>query len=220
MQTIEQTGDGSITIRNTGSGVTYHSVHGAISESMHVFINAGLDFLAKTKTSISILELGFGTGLNALLTYRYSVEKSLSICYEAFELFPLKLELVEQLNYCSLDNLKSCTSVFNEMHKADWGRVRVFGKNFELKKRNEDIIEAELNNNFDLIYFDAFDPVHQPQLWTESVFRKIYNASNEHAVLVTYSSKGDVRRALTAAGFTVEKLKGAPGKREMLRALK
>lgn len=220
MQIVEQTGDGSNTIRNTESGVTYHSIHGAINESMHVFISAGLEAVSKNKNQVRILEMGFGTGLNALLTYRYSVEHDLSVYYEAFERYPLQQDLVAQLNYCTIDNLENYKTEFNDMHNAEWETVSTIGVNFELKKRKVSIIGADLDIGFDLVYFDAFDPAHQPELWTETIFRKIFNACNESAVLVTYSSKGDVRRALVAAGFTVEKLKGPKGKREMLRAVK
>lgn len=220
MQITEQTGDGSTTIRNIASGVTYHSIHGAINESMHVFIGAGLESTSKNKNEVRILEMGFGTGLNALLTYRYSVEHNLSVYYEAFEKYPLQQELVDQLNYCSFNNLENYRNFFSDIHHAACDTRSVITAEFTLRKRHEDLTDAALETGFDLVYFDAFDPVHQPELWTEYIFRKIYQACNENAILVTYSSKGDVRRALIAAGFKVEKLKGPAGKREMLRAVR
>lgn len=192
-------------------------MHGAIRESQHIFIAAGLNFIKKKK--ISVLEVGFGTGLNALLTLINSENDSSEILFEAVELHPLDSVCVSSLNYLSVLNVEHLRDKFLQMHSAEWNAPTKISENFHLKKTRGDIREVALPSKYDLIYFDAFDPVAQPLLWTEEVFSKIFQCTNPGGILVTYSSKGSVRRAMESAGYSVEKLAGPHGKREIVRAV-
>lgn len=213
---IKITADGSCTLYREEIDETYHSTHGAIQESEHVFINAGLKRC--TKKEISILELGFGTGLNAYLTYIFTNEnQNLKIFYTAIEKFPIDHELVMQLNYTKF---KGNDQIFNQLHLCEWGKALKISENFFIEKIKTDFTGYNHKKNYDLIYFDAFSPDKQPEMWTEDIFRELYLHSNSGAILTTYCAKGDVRRAMKAAGFNVERLSGPPGKREMLRATK
>ncbi len=214
------TGDGSHSIIVPELNVAYHSVHGAIQESIHVFINAGLDPLISYGgiSQINIFEVGLGTGLNALLSLIEAKKRNLRIYYEAIELFPLSTEEVKKLNYCHQLGRPELQSSFEGMHTSDWARHIQIDENFILMKRNEDLLTFDRLKPFNLIYFDAFAPKAQPELWTKEVFDKMFSILVPEGILVTYCSKGDVRRAMIAAGLKVEKLQGPPGKREMLRA--
>lgn len=214
------TSDGSHTISIPELNVTYHSIHGAIQESKHVFIEAGLDnVISLTDTwQITILEVGFGTGLNALLT-AIEVEKTeKSIYYAALEPFPLDREQIHSLNYCELLGRKDLQPLFEQLHTCEWEKKIDIAKNFSFKKSKTDILNLETSETFQLIFFDAFAPSVQPELWTKEIFEKMFEFLGPRGVLVTYCSKGDVRRAMQAAGFVVEKLPGPKGKREMIRA--
>ncbi len=215
---LKITGDGSATLYMNDLNEHYHSSYGAVQESMHVFIKAGLRALKKK--AISIFEMGFGTGLNALLTY-LEADKYSSIEFYALELFPLKWNLIETLNYQGYLNLtKEQTMVFRNMHSIPWEEKIQISSNFLLKKMKADMNNHAFHSKYDLFYFDAFAPKVQPELWTEEIFKKIFNAMNAHGILVTYSAKGEVRRDLQRAGFEVERLPGPPGKREIIRAIK
>mgnify|MGYP001555594597 FL=1 len=216
------TEDGSHTVSIPEMGVTYHSIHGAIQESEHVFIEAGLSYVSGHPgiQDISILEAGFGTGLNALLTYIESEKKKLKIYYETIEPFPLNEEEVQSLNYCQQLNRPDLQFIFEQLHSSDYEKEIQFPPFFILKKSKADLSTFKTSDLFDLIYFDAFDPNVQPELWTKEVFEKLFSILEPNGILVTYSSKGDVRRALRSAGFTVEKIPGPKGKREMIRAKK
>jgi len=210
--------DGSHTISLQNEQVTYHSIHGAIAESKHVFIEAGLIALLESKKQVSVFEVGFGTGLNALLTLIEADKADVNIYYETVDTTPLPLDLVQNLNYCKELNLLNYQDTFDNLHRVDWNIQHRITENFTLHKRKEDILTTILNVPFDVVYFDAFDPGTQPSVWTAEVFRKIAAAMNDGGVLVTYSSKGSVRRAMKEAGFKVEKLPGPTGKREIVRA--
>ncbi len=216
------TRDGSHTIAMPAKGIAYHSVHGALQESMHVYIKAGLKQLLNsfTQGQISILEVGFGTGLNALLT-AIELEKSETMAYYvALEPFPIRHEEATVLNYCEQCRRTDLKSVFIKMHHCDWNKGIVLTENMLLCKCSNTLETFGSATKFDLIYYDAFAPSAQPELWTKEVFQKLYGMLNAGGLLVTYCSKGDVRRAMAAAGFAVKRLPGPPGKREMLRAEK
>lgn len=212
------TGDGSHTVRIPEQKLTYHSTHGAINESQHVYINAGLKY--KIQKQLNILEVGFGTGLNALLTLIEAEKNDLQILYDVVELYPLDSVLVASLNYLSILDAPQYEAAFKIMHESSWNFQQPITKNFTLRKITGDIKQIALPNKYDVVYFDPFDPVAQPELWTEKVFKKVYNVMNEQGVFVTYSSRTDVRKALVAAGFSVSKLAGPRGKREIVRASK
>jgi len=214
------TEDGSHTLFVPELNEHYHSTHGAINESMHVFINAGLRKALKKKQNLNILELGFGTGLNAILTFAEINQKDCFVNYTSYEAYPLVEEIFSKLNYPDLisGNVKD---VFLQMHKAPWNNEFQVSEKFILNKINDKIENySEKSEKFDLIYFDAFAPDIQPELWTEELFKKIYNATNQGGILVTYSAKGTVKRALKTAGFELENLPGPVGKREITRAVK
>lgn len=212
------TADGSHSIRVPELNVTYHSKHGAIQESVHVFINSGLRYI--NRKEISILEVGFGTGLNALLTLIEAEKNDLKVLFDVVELYPLDNVCVSALNYLSLLKQPQLANTFSYMHTCEWNVAAKISGHFELNKIRGDLRYVELSANYDLIYFDAFDPVAQPELWTLAVFRKLYDAAKRGCVLVTYSSKGAVRRAMADAGFSVVKIPGPKGKREIIRATK
>jgi tRNA U34 5-methylaminomethyl-2-thiouridine-forming methyltransferase MnmC len=216
------TEDGSHTISIPARGVTYHSLHGAIQESQHVYIEAGFygwDPFCRPKP-LRIFEMGLGTGLNVLLTLIESEKINQHIYYEALELFPLDLEEARSLNYCGQLNRPGLQTIFEQIHCCEWEKEIEFSSTFHFKKSNISLFDFTPLQPFELVYFDAFDPNAQPELWTKEVFEKIFSMLAANGILVTYSSKGDVRRALQAAGFTVEKIPGAKGKREMIRAIK
>jgi tRNA U34 5-methylaminomethyl-2-thiouridine-forming methyltransferase MnmC len=213
------TSDGSSSIYLPEWDESYHSKHGAIQEAYHVFIKHGLD-LYEDNSKIIILEIGFGTGLNCLITFLEAKKRNLEIVYEGVEAFPLKEKEILRLNY--VDELKKndLEVIFNKMHAVSWNAPHVISENMSLKKRKQFFNEVDDKHRFDLIYFDAFGARVQPELWTEDIFTKMFKALNSEGVLVTYSAKGSVRRAMQKVGFLVEKLSGPPGKREMLRARK
>ncbi|RLD37569.1 MAG: SAM-dependent methyltransferase [Bacteroidetes bacterium] len=221
-RTIRITEDGSTTIELIGKNENFHSTHGAIQESEHIFIQNGLLQKAKEQSAISIFEMGFGTGLNALLTKLVSEEKKLEIEYFTIEAFPIEKTLFEKLNFSERLELKGEKAEYlKALHKTDWERKTELFSNFQFEKRNIKLEAVELpENTFDLVYFDAFNPDLQPELWTEDVFRKIYLAMKSKGILMTYSAKGKVKRALKAAGFVLNALPGPIGKREITQAIK
>lgn len=219
---IITTSDGSHTIQVEDSGITYHSIHGAIGESMHVYIQAGLDYyLNKHKpTVVNIFEMGFGTGLNAFLTLKEAIHRKVRIHYTAVETNPLKEEEYSQLNYADLTGDPQLIKHFNLLHLAEWNQEVHINEYFIIEKKHQELQSYLPRVNADIIYYDAFGPGPQPELWTEEVFAKIYTFLKQHGILVTYCSKSDVRRAMQKTGFLVEKIQGPRGKREMLRAIK
>ena len=221
-RSIITTSDGSKTIQIGEWNEQYHSIHGAIQEAKHVFIKMGLHYfleLHKVK-SLRVLEMGLGTGLNAFITALESEIKNLHVYYEAIEAHPVLKHELSQLNYPELLANDNQHSLFNNIHDVSWGISNPISTNFTLNKIQQDFLELEHKSSFDLVYFDAFGPRVQPHLWTSTMFKRIFNALKPHGVLVTYSAKGVVRRSMQAVGFSVERLDGPPGKREMLRATK
>jgi len=221
-RTIRITEDGSTTIELIGKNENFHSTHGAIQESEHIFIQNGLLQKAKEQSSISIFEMGLGTGLNALLTKLTSSKNNLKIDYFSIEAYPVEMELVEQLNYSERLELKGEEANYlMRLHTADWAKKTELFSEFTFEKCNIKLEAVELpENTFDLVYFDAFNPDLQPELWTEEVFLKIYLAMKPKGILMTYSAKGKVKRALKAAGFVLNALPGPIGKREITQAIK
>jgi len=209
------TSDGSTTIHLPDWNEQYHSKHGAIQEAYHVFIKNGLEL--QQKEAISILEIGFGTGLNCFITFLESDKK---VNYVGIEAYPVIAEEVIKLNYVSELKAEKKQVVFDKMHTLSWEEEHKITKNFNLTKRQQFFKDIDDKEQFDLVYFDAFGAEHQPDLWTEDIFKRMFEALNENGILVTYSAKGSVRRAMQAVGFIVERLPGPPGKREMLRATK
>jgi tRNA U34 5-methylaminomethyl-2-thiouridine-forming methyltransferase MnmC len=210
------TSDGSKTIFSETFQESYHSINGAVTESMHVFLNAG--FAECDKNPISIFEVGFGTGLNAYLTYLEADKQKIQVNYHSIELFPLDDSMIRILDYPAF--LKADENIFSALHGASWNEAVAISSTFKLMKIKEDLLEVNLTNQYDLIYFDAFSPSQQPALWEESVFLKLYQHLNTGGILTTYCAKGDVRRTLKGIGFVTERLPGPPGKHEMLRAKK
>ncbi|UNY97384.1 tRNA (5-methylaminomethyl-2-thiouridine)(34)-methyltransferase MnmD [Zhouia spongiae] len=218
---IIQTADGSSTIFIEDWDEHYHSKHGAIQEAYHVFIKMGLYHYIesqKPENEVNVLEIGFGTGLNAFITFLEAEKNNLSIQYDGVEGYPVSSDEVSQLNYVELLENKGFKEQFQAMHDGPWEKYIQLSEAFRLKKRKQFFNEIDDNEVFDLIYFDAFGARVQPELWTEEIFQRMHNALKPGGVLVTYAAKGSVRRAMIASGFSVEKLPGPPGKREMLRA--
>lgn len=208
------TKDGSHSVSIPEMKVTYHSIHGAVQESMHVFIHAGLHYIKDIFPvgPIHILEIGFGTGLNTLLTLQEAATLQREIQYTSLELFPLEKEQAFQLNYAD-------QPYFTTLHTSNWEEDIQVTPFFTFHKKRISLIDFSSAPAFHLVYFDAFAPAAQPELWTKEVFEKLKNTLFPFGALVTYCSKGDVRRAMQAAGFKVEKIAGPPGKREMVRAI-
>lgn len=224
---IITTADGSKTIQIEAWNEQYHSIHGAIQEANHVYIKHGLLFcfdqrasLKDSALSLSILEIGFGTGLNAFLTLLQADERHVDLYYMGVEAFPISAHEMNALNYTEELHVLEKEKLFIEMHGIPWEKDHRLTPYFTLHKQQKLFKDITEKNQIDLIYFDAFGARVQPELWTESIFKIMYDALKKDGVLVTYAAKGSVRRALQAVGFKVEKLPGPPGKREMLRGVK
>ncbi len=218
---IQITGDGSHTIAVPDLNITYHSKYGAMQESMHVFIQTGLQYFLKLNNieTLCILEVGFGTGLNALLTLNEATQLNQKIFYQAIEPFPVSIDEANALNYAALIN-PSLKEKFLQLHNGEFDNRLFITDVFSFKKINDTLENYQSNQKFHLIYFDAFDPNAQPELWKEAIFKKLYKFLYKNGMIVTYCSKSIVQKALLAAGFSVEKLKGPPHKREIIRAVK
>ncbi len=214
------TKDGSHTIAIPEMNVTYHSHHGAIQESMHVYIDAGLKYVSGNLqvSEICIFEMGFGTGLNALLTLIEAEREQLTIHYTTVELFPLQEDEITLLNYCELLHREDLKPVFQQLHQCEWEKDIIITPFFTIHKVKNSLQNFKTLKLQNLVYYDAFSPSVQPELWTKEAFEKVYNMLLPGGILVTYCSKSDVRRAMQAAGFLVEKIPGPRGKREMVRA--
>ncbi len=215
---IITTSDGSKTIHIVDWDEQYHSKHGAIQEAYHVFIKSGLALFEDT--SVAVLEIGFGTGLNCLITLIEAQKRKLSIAYTGVEAYPVTPEELQELNYISELKADAFEPQFQKMHTCTWNDSIALADNFSLRKQQKDFMQIDDIAAFNLIYFDAFGARVQPELWTEIIFEKMFAALKPNGVLVTYAAKGSVRRAMLAVGFEVERLPGPPGKREMLRATK
>ena len=223
--TLEKTADGSHTIYVSELKEHYHSTNGAVQESQHVYVTAGLLHYIHThypgnvlnneiqQPEIQVLEFGFGTGLNAFLTALEAEKQKIKIRYVALEKFPLSQEITNQLNYSTVNLL-----LFQEIHKSDWGNPVEITPYFILQKIAIDFTEFDFAGKYDVVYYDAFAPDKQPEVWSQKLFDKTFNAMNLGGVLTTYCAKGSIRRMMQQSGFMVERIKGALGKREMLRA--
>lgn len=209
------TSDGSSTIHLPDWNEQYHSKNGSINESYHVFIESGLRQVLSEE--VSVLEIGFGTGLNCFITF---LEAKRVINYVGVEAYPVTSDEVEKMNFIAVLDAQKDSAVFQKMHQVSWEEKHQITDQFSLEKRKQFFEDITDENAFDLIYFDAFGARVQPQLWTVAIFTKMFAALKENGILVTYSAKGSVRRAMQEVGFTVERLPGPPGKREMLRARK
>ncbi len=215
------TEDGSNSLYVSSLNESYHSGFGAINESLHVFIKSGFEKAIEIRKEINVLEIGFGTGLNALLTLKESIQQGIRISYDGIEPNPIKREIYSKLNYPYLTDMPDASVLFNRMHESPSDSKIEILKGFNLRKIKSGLEDVELKPDFyQLIYFDAFSPDVQPDLWELSVFKKLYRTMTNGGVLVTYSAKGQVRRNMQSAGFVVERLPGPKGKREILRALK
>ncbi|TXB66673.1 tRNA (5-methylaminomethyl-2-thiouridine)(34)-methyltransferase MnmD [Vicingus serpentipes] len=214
---IKLTDDNSHTLFVPDLNETYHSKHGAIQESMHVFVNAGLGYFNQDK--LTVLEVGFGTGLNAILSSVFALENAVLVDYTGVEAYPINNEITQQLNYANLIEGVSEEQFLN-LHYLRWNEKTKISNYFSLTKLNKSIKDFELDNNFDVVFFDAFGPNVQPEMWDKSIFENLFNSLKENGVLVTYCAKGSVKRTLKEVGFTIENLPGPPGKREMTRAIK
>ena len=214
---IKLTEDGSHTIFIPELNEHYHSTHGAIQEAMHIYINAGLRFV--DKNPIRILEIGFGTGLNTYLSLVEAENAKKPIIYHSLERYPIEEEQLKVLNYPDLIKFVK-RDLFKKLHEIEWNQSCEISNNFSLKKISGDLKQVDFEDKYDLIFFDAFAPDIQPELWTETIFKKLYDCTNTNAILMTYCSKGIVKRALRASGFEVKRLAGPPGKHHILRATK
>ena len=227
------TGDGSSTIHLPEWNEQYHSKHGAIQEANHVFIKHGLYYFCEkfnrnchseqseeSKNTFSILEIGFGTGLNAFISLLESKKLNIEIDYCGVEGYPVSMDEINQLNYTKELKSEQRESLFHKLHNVTWELKHEITSNFLIEKQQKLFHEIDDINQYNIIYFDAFGARVQPELWTETIFQKMHDALKINGILVTYAAKGSVRRAMQSVGFTVERLPGPPGKREMLRACK
>ena len=222
--TLEKTADGSHTLYVPELDEHYHSMNGAIQESQHVYITSGLLYYIHThytvnesgdetqQPEIQLLEFGFGTGLNTFLTALEAEKQKIKIHYVALEKFPLSQEITSQLNYSTANLL-----LFQNIHKSEWGNPVEITPHFILQKLTGDFAEFDFPDRYDVVYYDAFAPGKQPEVWSQEIFDKIFGAMNPAGVLTTYCAKGNIRRMMQQSGFIVERIPGALGKREMLR---
>jgi len=215
--TLLTTADGSPTLVHPTLQQTYHSLHGALTESQIVFIKYGLEFLAHSKSHIDLLEMGFGTGLNALLSWKYAIDHGITIDYTTVDTYYINAEFADKIDFQITNNENI---QFNELHKLEIGFKKTISSQFSLLKIEQDWNEFATKEKFDLIYFDAFSPESQPELWSIESMTKCYSLLKPTGVLVTYCAKGQVKRNLKEAGFIIEALPGPPRKREVTRSRK
>jgi tRNA U34 5-methylaminomethyl-2-thiouridine-forming methyltransferase MnmC len=210
------TSDGSHTLRNRKLDETYHSIHGAKQESTHVFIKNGLSFYCESSTTkeVSVLEVGFGTGLNALLTWEFAAANNIKVHYTTIEPYPLPAEVWTSLNYGEKNQQK-----FDSIHRAEWDEEVTVAPEFTLLKRKVALQEAALAGKYNVVYFDAFAPSVQPELWIIDSLASVVGTLSDGAVFVTYSAKGQLKRDLKTLGLAVETLPGPPGKLQMVRGI-
>ena len=213
------TEDGSQTIYLPEMDEHYHSVHGAIQESLHIYIEQGL--LQTTKRELSVLEIGFGTGLNAYLTYCIAQKKNISLYYSCLEKYPLQEAEFSQLNYPN-NIFPEYSFIFTQLHQTEWNKMIEITEGFRFEKIHADLLNFQFNEipQFDLVYYDAFAPGKQPEMWTDNILQKIAATVKPEGILITYCAKGAVRRALSDAGFKMERIPGPKGKKEILRGKK
>ena len=217
---IIETSDGSKTIHLPEWNENYHSHHGALQEAKHVFLKNGLDDYIEQK-EISILEIGLGTGLNAILTCQKANSSKLHIQYTAIEAYPVSAEELEALNYESLLDDDLAKNQYKQIHSVNWNQKHIISKNFSIHKIHDKLETYSFEENqFDIIYFDAFGPRVQGELWSLEIFKMLFASLNTNGLLVTYCAQGQVKRDLRSAGFVVECVPGPPGKREMTKGFK
>jgi tRNA U34 5-methylaminomethyl-2-thiouridine-forming methyltransferase MnmC len=217
MNKIVKTSDGSHTIYVPELDDHYHSIHGAVQESEHIFIKNGFD--ACTASPMNIFEVGFGTGLNALLTAIRSMKGERQVNYTSIEKYPVHEDIIWSLNHADFAG-KEGKKIFNLIHYAPWNSATTICKNFTITKIKSDLTVNKPSGHYDLIYFDAFGPDKQPEMWTPDIFASVYEITDKGGILITYSAKGEVKRNLKACGFDVSLLPGPPGKRQITRAVK
>lgn len=217
---IITTKDNSKTLLIPDMNETYHSTHGALTEAEHIFIKHGIQQISTKKSSISVFEMGFGTGLNAILTYQFANKHQVKINYLTIEKYPLKSNEVSALNYSILLHLNQDeANAYNQMHSSV--KPIQLSPYFDFKLITGDIKNTQLvENSFDIIYFDAFAPQHQPKLWEEDILLRMHNSLKPNGFLITYCAQGKFKRTLKSIGFEVVALKGPPGKREITKAIK
>ena len=215
---IIQTRDGSTTIHIEEWDECYHSRFGAIQEAQHVFIKKGLSLFENK--SVSVLEIGFGTGLNAFITFLEYPKFNQTIHYVGVEAYPISIKEAASMNYVAELNVENQRAVFEKLHQCNWEDATILSADFVFTKRKQFFADIDDIEKFDLIYFDAFGYDVQPELWTVTIFEKMYKALKTNGILVTYAARSVIKRNMIEAGFTVEKQEGAPGKREMFRARK
>lgn len=214
------TNDGSHTLYLPDLDEHYHSTYGAITESLHVFIKAGMEAMAY-RPKLTILEVGFGTGLNVLLSCLRAIEHEVEVTYHALEKYPLDRELFGKLNYAAMLSSSSASgNLFEIIHTSPWNETVMLHPGFSLHKILGDATAFIPGFNYDLVYYDAFAPDKQPEMWTPDIFSRLFHNLNPGGMLTTYCAKGTVKRMLRSAGFCVTRLPGPPGKREMLRGVK
>lgn len=215
---VIRTADGSSTIRIESMEENYHSGHGALQEARHVFIKNGLDFLREYK-KICVFEMGFGTGLNALLAAEFALKHGIRVEYTGVEAYPVEKELISQLNYT--EKLDSLSDIYNQMHSVCWGKQHMLDPLFEFHKIHSRIEDWEGSwDQFDIVFFDAFGPRAQGELWEVEILRKMYQLLISGGIFVTYCAQGQFKRNMRSVGFEVQSLPGPPGKREMTKGIK
>ncbi|WP_316801319.1 tRNA (5-methylaminomethyl-2-thiouridine)(34)-methyltransferase MnmD [Pedobacter frigidisoli] len=219
MNIITPTADGSNTLYNETIGEHYHSKHGALQESKHVFIEAGLKFASAGKSEIAVLEVGFGTGLNFILSNEFAASQHIKLAYTSIEAFPLSLELINQTGYDAYVPV-GIWSDFTSKYEESLNSVQTLSPFCQLEIPHTTLAQFTTNKTFDVIYYDAFSVQHQPEMWSDEIIAHACSFLKPRGTFVTYAITGKLKRAVKACGFSIEKLPGAPGKREMLRALK
>jgi tRNA U34 5-methylaminomethyl-2-thiouridine-forming methyltransferase MnmC len=216
------TEDGSHSIFSEQFGVAYHSTHGAIQETQHIFIESALHYFIQQKSvdEIKILDIGFGTGLNVFMTFLEGINKGLDINLTTIEAYPLSILIAEQLNYSELLNVPQFAPVFKQLHTLSWAEKHAISDAFFFQKLFLDFKKIDFQDMFDIIYYDAFSPESQPELWEPVMLQRMYDALKNGGLLTTYCAKGSFKRALKSVGFQIENIAGPRGKREITRAFK
>ncbi|MCR5888436.1 tRNA (5-methylaminomethyl-2-thiouridine)(34)-methyltransferase MnmD [Hymenobacter sp. J193] len=219
---VRRTADGSSTLYVPALNEHYHSTHGAVQEAQHVYLGAGLEpVLAAATAPVRVLEIGFGTGLNALLTLQRSLAAPVSIEYDTLEKFPLPPAVIQALGVERYILNPELQELHQRLHTTPWNEAVPLATRFLLRKTDQALQDTALDPaHYDVVYFDAFAPDKQPDMWTDAVFEQLYAATALGGCLVSYCAKGSFRRSLRAAGWDTEKIPGPPGKREMTRAWK
>jgi tRNA U34 5-methylaminomethyl-2-thiouridine-forming methyltransferase MnmC len=214
------TGDGSHSVTIPERNISYHSKYGAIQESVHIFIEAGLKPALHVYPLLHVFEMGFGTGLNTLLTLIQAEQENQLVAYQAIDNCPLEKSMTSKINFCSRLDRPDLQSVFELLHDCEWEKDIPISNWFRFRKCKQDFIDHLPRQTYHLIFFDPFDPAAQPELWEKKIFEKLFAMLRTAGALLTYSSSGRVRRSLEEAGFAVQKLPGPPHKREIIRAVK